>query len=119
MSTSATSLRNHLQPTLNSTWAHQDQLPKLPIPPLGDTCRRYLAALKGLQDEREHENTKRGVATFLNGDGPRAQEMLIDYAKNKDRCVICYTVHHARCLLLILIRCCHSYIEEFWYERLQ
>jgi hypothetical protein len=68
------------------TWAHQSQLPKLPIPSLEDTCRRYLIALQGLQDEREREKTKRAVEAFLHGDGPRAQEMLIEYARNKDRC---------------------------------
>ncbi|KAI0253487.1 acyltransferase ChoActase/COT/CPT [Lactifluus subvellereus] len=95
MSTTRTAIRDHLPSTLppTGTWAHQDQLPKLPIPPLEDTCRRYLTALKGLQDEREHEFTKRAVAAFLHGDGPRVQEMLIEYAKSKD-----------------------SYIEEFWYE---
>ena len=79
---------NAIQPTRSTIpWAHQSQLPRLPIPPLEDTCRRYLTALKGLQDESEHEKTKRAVEDFLHGDGPRAQEMLIEYAKNKDRCV--------------------------------
>jgi len=87
---STTTIIDHnLQPKHPGTWAHQGQLPKLPIPPLEDTCRRYLASLKGLQDEREHENTKRAVEVFLHGEGPRIQEMLIDYAKNKDRYVIC------------------------------
>jgi carnitine O-acetyltransferase len=48
-------------PTSNNpprTWAHQSQLPNLPIPPLEDTCRRYLTALKALQDEKEHEIPK-------------------------------------------------------------
>jgi carnitine O-acetyltransferase len=76
-----------LHPARTATWAHQSQLPRLPIPSLEETCRRYLTALKGLQDEREHENTKRAVQAFLHGDGPRAQEMLIEYAKNKSRCV--------------------------------
>ena len=31
------------------TWSKQDELPKLPIPKLEDTCRRYLRALEGLQ----------------------------------------------------------------------
>ncbi|KAI9445883.1 acyltransferase ChoActase/COT/CPT [Lactarius indigo] len=75
------------------TWAHQSQLPILPIPPLEDTCRRYLTALKALQDGRDHENTKRAVQAFLNGDGPRIQQSLIEYAKKKP-----------------------SYIEDFWYE---
>ncbi|KAG8876810.1 hypothetical protein FRB98_007023 [Tulasnella sp. 332] len=75
------------------TFKHQSKLPKLPIPPLEDTCRRYLRALEGLQDPVEHDRTKKAVEEFLHGDGPRVQEMLKTYAANKI-----------------------SYIEEFWYE---
>ncbi|KAI6128741.1 hypothetical protein EV401DRAFT_837751 [Pisolithus croceorrhizus] len=32
-------------PPLGRTFANQDKLPKLPIPPLEDTCKRYLKAL--------------------------------------------------------------------------
>ncbi len=85
------------------TWAHQCHLPKLPIPPLEDTCRRYLAALKGLQDEGEHENTVRAVQAFLHGDGPHVQEMLLEYSKDKNRCVqvSCNPLDRARCSLLL------------------
>ncbi|KAI0050201.1 acyltransferase ChoActase/COT/CPT [Auriscalpium vulgare] len=76
------------------TWSGQAQLPKLPIPPLEDTLRRYLTALKGLQEEKEHEATKAAVAAFLNGEGPRIQARLEKWAEKKD-----------------------SYIEEFWYCR--
>ncbi len=75
-------------PKPSRTWAYQDQLPTLPIPPLEDTCHRYLTALKALQDEKEHENTKRAVQAFLDGDGPRIQEKLIEYAKDKHRCAL-------------------------------
>lgn len=85
------------------TWAHQSQLPNLPIPSLEDTCRRYLTALKGLQDEKDHENTKRAVQAFLNGDGPRVQQSLIEYAKNKPRCVFApHPLHRTRCSHIIV-----------------
>ncbi|EKM83245.1 hypothetical protein AGABI1DRAFT_111693 [Agaricus bisporus var. burnettii JB137-S8] len=77
----------------NKTFAYQEQLPKLPIPSLEDTCRRYLKALEALQDEREHAVTKAAVQEFLEGDGPRIHQNLIEWAKDKA-----------------------SYIEEFWYE---
>ncbi|KAH8089167.1 acyltransferase ChoActase/COT/CPT [Filobasidium floriforme] len=75
------------------TWAYQDDLPKLPVPKLEDTCRRYLRALEGLQDHDEHEKTKKIVEAFLQQEGPKWQEKLIAYDKTVD-----------------------SYIEEFWYE---
>ncbi|KAF9446565.1 acyltransferase ChoActase/COT/CPT [Macrolepiota fuliginosa MF-IS2] len=75
------------------TLAFQDQLPKLPIPPLEDTCKRYLKALEALQDKREHETTKAAVQEFLETDGPRIHQKLIEWAKDKA-----------------------SFIEEFWYE---
>ena len=69
----------------------QENLPKLPVPDLEDTCRRYLASLKELQDPGEHEATKRAVEDFLKGDGPRIQARLKEWAVTQD-----------------------SYIEEFW-----
>ncbi|KDQ50285.1 hypothetical protein JAAARDRAFT_42285 [Jaapia argillacea MUCL 33604] len=80
-------------PPMSRTFAGQEKLPKLPIPPLEDTCRRYLQALEGLQDPREHEHTKKVVEEFLKGEGPKIQERLKAWAANKD-----------------------SYIEDFWYE---
>ncbi|KZT04232.1 acyltransferase ChoActase/COT/CPT [Laetiporus sulphureus 93-53] len=75
------------------TFSRQHELPRLPIPPLEDSCRRYLKALEGLQDPREHEHTKQAIEEFLVSDGPRWQERLKEYADDKA-----------------------SYIEEFWYE---
>jgi carnitine O-acetyltransferase len=72
-------------PKIDRTFASQDKLPKLPIPPLEDTCRRYLTALEALQDEREHEQTKRAVNDFLAGDGPILQKRLQEWAKTKAR----------------------------------
>lgn len=67
------------------TFAYQDKLPRLPIPSLEDTCKRYLKALEALQDEREHASTKEAVTAFLESDGPAVQAKLVDWAKDKDR----------------------------------
>lgn len=37
------------EPTDGQTFQYQNQLPKLPIPELEDTAKRYLAAVKPLQ----------------------------------------------------------------------
>ena len=105
------------------TWAHQRHLPKLPIPPLEDTCCRYLTALKGLQDEGEHENTIKAVEDFLHIDGPRVQEMLLEYSKDKSRCVrVGYQLIVRYGSMLTAtgnpLWCWSSYIEEFWFDRL-
>jgi len=73
------------------TLRYQTALPKLPIPPLEDTCRRYLRCLQGLQSKEEHEQTKKVVADFLKNDGPKLDARLREYASSRD-----------------------SYIEAFW-----
>lgn len=75
------------------TFANQDSLPKLPIPDLEDTCRKYIESLAPLQTPREHEETKAAVHDFLKSDGPELQERLKKYASSKT-----------------------SYIEQFWYD---
>ncbi|KAG6834523.1 hypothetical protein H0H93_009151, partial [Arthromyces matolae] len=52
---------------------------------LEDTCRRYIRALEGLQDEQEHAKTKEAVRDFLENDGPKIQLKLKEWAAQKDR----------------------------------
>ncbi|KAI0071907.1 CoA-dependent acyltransferase [Panus rudis PR-1116 ss-1] len=80
-------------PPGSRTFASQDKLPKLPIPPLEESLNRYLRALEGLQDPKDHERTKRAVEEFLHNEGPVIQEKLRQWAQDKA-----------------------SYIEDFWYE---
>ncbi|KAL5049728.1 hypothetical protein BDW71DRAFT_153426 [Aspergillus fruticulosus] len=75
------------------TFAHQDSLPKLPIPDLESTCKKYLDALSPLQTPKEQEETRAAVRTFLKGEGPGLQERLQKYATSQT-----------------------SYIEQFWYD---
>ncbi|KAF5663117.1 carnitine o-acetyltransferase [Fusarium heterosporum] len=75
------------------TFSAQDKLPKLPIPDLEASCKRYLEALEPLQTAREHAETQYAVNDFLQSDGPELQEKLKAYAQGKT-----------------------SYIEQFWYD---
>lgn len=65
------------------TFAHQDKLPKLPIPELDSSCTKYLAALKPLQTPKEHHETRMAVEDFLKSDGVALQEKLHKYAAGK------------------------------------
>jgi carnitine O-acetyltransferase len=62
------------------TFAHEDQLPKLPIPDLEASCKKYLDALRPLQTGREHEESIAAVQEFLKSEGPELQERLKKYA---------------------------------------
>ncbi|MCJ1363958.1 hypothetical protein MMC16_003067 [Acarospora aff. strigata] len=75
------------------TFAAEDKLPKLPIPDLESSCKKYIEALKPLQTAREHSDTKAAVEEFLKSDGPELQDRLKKYATGKT-----------------------SYIEQFWYD---
>lgn len=65
------------------TFAGQDKLPKLPIPELESTCRKYLDALKALQNSHEQEETEGAVHEFLQNEGPELQVRLKKYATGK------------------------------------
>ncbi|CAD6972734.1 unnamed protein product [Tilletia controversa] len=77
----------------NKTLKDQDKLPKLPIPNLQDTCKRYLSSLEHLQTQDEHAQTKQVVQDFLTNEGPKLHAQLEEYASTRA-----------------------SYIEEFWNE---
>lgn len=96
------------------TFASQDKLPKLPVPPLEETCRRYLRALEGLQDPEEHTKTKEVVREFLENEGPEIQQKLMDWARTRDRYTL-IALDRIGSVLIPIIWLVDSYIEEFWY----
>lgn len=65
------------------TFAAEDKLPKLPIPELENSCKKYLDALKPLQSPSEHAESKVAVEEFLKSEGPELQERLKKYATGK------------------------------------
>jgi len=73
---------------------HQEGLPKLPVPPLKQTCERYLAMLEPIVSEDELEHTRRLVAEFLQGGvGERLQKSLERRARKTENWVrVCVVV---------------------------
>lgn len=78
------------------TFAAQDKLPKLPIPTLEDTCRRYAEALQPLQTPRERAETQQVIQEFLKNDGPDLQEKLKRYAHGKTSYIEQFCKHSPR-----------------------
>jgi carnitine O-acetyltransferase len=76
------------------TFAAQDKLPKLPIPELDHTMKKYLDALEPLQTSREHAETKQAVEEFQKTDGPELQERLKKYATGKTSYIEQFCVWH-------------------------
>ncbi|XP_056646339.1 carnitine O-palmitoyltransferase 2, mitochondrial [Diorhabda sublineata] len=77
------------------TMHFQRSLPRLPIPALDLTCKRYLAAQKPLLIDEAYIKTESNVEQFINTSGKHLQELL----KNYDR-----LNKHS------------SYISEFWSD---
>jgi carnitine O-acetyltransferase len=80
-------------PKQGVTFAGQDKLPKLPIPDLDSTLKKYLEALSALQTSREQDESKAASQDFLEGEGKELQDKLKKYSSDKS-----------------------SYIEQFWYD---
>ncbi|KAG7094019.1 hypothetical protein E1B28_007643 [Marasmius oreades] len=67
------------------TYAHQESLPKLPVPELQNTLRTLKETLKPIAwDEQEWKEVERKVDQFSVSQGPILQERLEDWAEDKD-----------------------------------
>ena len=65
------------------TFAHEDELPKLPIPELESSLKKYKNVLEPLQTRREQSDTAAAVEDFLKSEGPELQDRLKKYAFGK------------------------------------
>lgn len=83
------------------TFSNQESLPKLPVPDLENTCRRYLESLSALQTPREQTESKAAVEEFLRTDGPALQEKLKNYASLKTSYIEQFCKLPVHCYLLL------------------
>ena len=65
------------------TFAAQEKLPRLPIPELESTLKKYQDVLRPLQSKREQEDTAAAAQEFLKGEGLELQARLEKYATGK------------------------------------
>uniref|UniRef100_A0A3Q4AUU3 Choline/carnitine acyltransferase domain-containing protein n=2 Tax=Mola mola TaxID=94237 RepID=A0A3Q4AUU3_MOLML len=73
----------YLQQSVVSTMHYQKSLPRLPIPKLEDTIRRYLVAQRPLLDDEQFRKTEKHAEDFLNVVGRELHEELVAQDKNK------------------------------------
>lgn len=83
----------------SGTFDAQTELPRLPIPSLDETLIKFPQLIKALQTEEEHKETLKMVEEFRTGDGPKLQQLLLDYEEEGKR-----TGRFG------------SYVEEFWND---
>lgn len=67
----------YLQRSIVPTMHYQDSLPRLPIPKLEDTIRRYLSAQKPLLDDSQFRKTEELCKSFESGIGKELHEQLV------------------------------------------
>ena len=80
------------------TFGNEDDLPRVPLPGLEDSCERFIDWCAPLLTAAELASTKRAVAEFLRPDSPAhtLQSALEQYAARDD---------------------VHSWLDEFWADR--
>ncbi|KAH0541037.1 carnitine O-palmitoyltransferase 2, mitochondrial isoform X1 [Cotesia glomerata] len=85
----------YIQRSKLPTMHFQDSLPRLPIPKLEDSCRRYLKAQQPILTAKEFKETSTCVLKFLSDEGPPLQKLLLEDDK--------YNKHT-------------SYISGYWFD---
>lgn len=79
--------------------AHQEGLPHLPVPPLQQTCQRFIMAMEPIVDKEELSHTKELIAEFQKpgGVGERLQRSLErraqkteNWVRGPDQMLCCY-----------------------------
>ncbi|XP_034944753.1 carnitine O-palmitoyltransferase 2, mitochondrial [Chelonus insularis] len=80
----------YIQRSKVPTMHFQKSLPRLPIPKLEESCKRYLRALQPILTESEWQQSSANVAEFLKKDGPYLHQKIIEKdTRNKHTSYIC------------------------------
>jgi len=79
-----------------STFAAEDELPRVPVPALADSAAQFLDWCAPLLDEEQASETRAAVEQLLRGPGPVLQAALEDYAAAPTT---------------------HSWLDAFWESR--
>ncbi|XP_063057359.1 carnitine O-palmitoyltransferase 2, mitochondrial [Engraulis encrasicolus] len=74
--------KEYLHRSIVPTMHYQKSLPRLPVPKLEDTIRRYLAAQKPLLNDEQYSTTEKLAQSFQNGVGKQLHEELVTQDKN-------------------------------------
>lgn len=72
----------YLHKSVVPTMHYQKSLPRLPVPKLEDTIRRYLAAQRPLLNDEQYSNTEKIANDFQSGVGKQLHEELAALDKN-------------------------------------
>uniref|UniRef100_A0A8C2G4N1 Carnitine O-palmitoyltransferase 2, mitochondrial n=1 Tax=Cyprinus carpio TaxID=7962 RepID=A0A8C2G4N1_CYPCA len=67
----------YLHRSVVPTMHYQKSLPRLPVPKLEDTIRRYLAAQRPLLNDEQYSNTEKVAQDFQSGVGKQLHEELV------------------------------------------
>ncbi|XP_030640601.1 carnitine O-palmitoyltransferase 2, mitochondrial isoform X2 [Chanos chanos] len=74
----------YLHRSIVPTMHYQKSLPRLPVPKLEDTIRRYLAAQRPLLNDEQYSNTEKLAKSFQSGVGKELhEELVVQDKKNK------------------------------------
>lgn len=79
---------------MTGTFAHEDDLPRVPVPDLATSRDQLLQWCAPLVDAEQYEATRAAVDAFVAGDGPILQAALEEYAANA-----------------------HTWLDDFWATR--
>ncbi|XP_049530267.1 peroxisomal carnitine O-octanoyltransferase [Anopheles darlingi] len=82
-----------------STFCYDEDLPRLPLPPLDHTLKRYLESLKPFGTADELENSKKIIETFRTGVGAKLQKLLEERAAKEKNWVDKWWEDYAYCTL--------------------